>query len=228
MRRRVYKDKAKVETFESLTSSGTWTAPSGCNKVDIFLCGAGYNGASANWNYAGKGGNGGYIYNAYNIPVTPGNCYSFVVGSSNGSHSTFTIDSVTYSSNSGSSKSGGTAAQNVAGYAYNGGAGKDGVYPFDNLYPNDFYLYGASGGGGAAENATGKKTGYGGSGGNYKAGEGGDSPSENLSHSSSVFNGTSAQFYGAGGGGGGKWTGQTNYSTGGSGYQGVIILHYYK
>ena len=53
MRRRVYKDKAKVETFESFTSSGTWEAPSGCNKVDIFLCGAGYNGASANWNYAG-------------------------------------------------------------------------------------------------------------------------------------------------------------------------------
>lgn len=70
----------KVDVF---TSTGTWTAPSNCSSVEVFLVGGGGGGGgvtSANdWVSGGGGGGGGGVVRR-TIAVTPGTSYTITIG----------------------------------------------------------------------------------------------------------------------------------------------------
>ena len=59
-----------------LTTSQTWTPPSGVNSVDYFIVAAGGGGGS-NW---GGGGGGGGVLIGTSFPVTPSQSYTATIG----------------------------------------------------------------------------------------------------------------------------------------------------
>jgi hypothetical protein len=69
------------------TSTTTWTAPSTCNSVDVFLVGGGGGGGGISGTFAngynvigcGGGGGGGSVITA-TVPVTPGTTYTITIG----------------------------------------------------------------------------------------------------------------------------------------------------
>lgn len=72
----------KVQEF---TSTGTFTAPSNCSAVRLFLVGGGGGGGSARYtggtSGAGGGGGGGVVVEWQLVPVTPGTSYTVTIGS---------------------------------------------------------------------------------------------------------------------------------------------------
>ena len=79
-RRRFMGRKILVEVFEEITSTRTWIAPDGCEKVDAFVVGGGANGSTADAWKSAAGGRGGECMTYNNISVTPGQSISIVVG----------------------------------------------------------------------------------------------------------------------------------------------------
>lgn len=70
----------KVSTF---TSTGTFTAPSNCSAVEVFLVGGGGGGGAArnaSATNAGGGGGGGAVVNWEKLSVTPGTSYTVTIG----------------------------------------------------------------------------------------------------------------------------------------------------
>ncbi len=61
-------------TYQTFTSSGTWTAPAGVGTVTAYVWGGGGGGGGAN---GGGGGGGGCAYGT--VSVTPGSGYSYHV-----------------------------------------------------------------------------------------------------------------------------------------------------
>lgn len=76
----------------TFTSSGTFTVPAGCSKIDIFCVGGGGgggNGGTGSMNStsalrAGSGGAGGYTKTALNVSVSAGSSYAITVGAGGG------------------------------------------------------------------------------------------------------------------------------------------------
>jgi acidic type I keratin len=211
------------EIFEEITSSTVWRVPNRCRSVDVFIVGGGSNGSNGGAWKSGSGGRGGECKSYYNIPVSPGQEISIVVGGP--SQQSYFLDSTTYNARGGYGSLGGSGLSGLDWPSYeNGNPGSQGVYAFDNKYTSKYpNRYGAGGGGGAYTDYSGS-TYYGGSGGSYGGGKGGNSGTQNRGD-----DGSDATFYGAGGGGGGKSNVNESYiSYGGNGYQGIVILHYYK
>jgi len=155
---------------------------------------------------AGGGGNGG-IYSVNNFTLNGSHNCTTSIGnattSTTGSNSSIKIGSTTYRGTE--QKKGGATHSDS-----DGGAGFDGI---NNPWCR---IIGSSGGAGA-ENTSRKDTKYGGRGGTG-AGDGGDA------YSSSCFAGTDAKNYGCGGGGGAARINSDDYSSGGVGKQGCVII----
>ena len=223
-RRRLYGVKKQlVEFYEEITASRSWVVPAGCISVDAFVVGGGETGGVGDGYNAGKGGNGGECKTYYGIPVTPGQGVTVTVGNT-GNDSYFL--SMSYIARGADGRAGGNAIPD-RGSSINGNPGQDGVIAFNNSsrFPKK---YGASGGSGAwTGGSSGLGTYTGGAGGSYGAGKGGNSTW--VMGTPTVGDaGDNATWYGAGGGGGGKSVYYSTQSRGGSGYQGIIILHYFK
>lgn len=150
------------------TGSGTWVVPAGVTKIIVEVVGGGAGGLSGAAGGGGGGGAGGYARKIYS--VTPGQTYSYLVGTggsylNSGTLSWFVSASGLVangaSGNTGGTASGGdlnikggdgTSAQNVAGgAALNGGN-------------NPLGFGGRGGDGGGSTNGT-NASGYGGGGG---------------------------------------------------------------
>ena len=215
-----------VEVFEELSpqDSGSWTVPEGCYEVEFALVAGGLNGENSDLYNAGNGGNGGGVLTG-TISVNPGVTYRVVVGDIGGD-SIFGI----YQAIAGKGGRGGYRGKGD-GYesASNGFPGKDGSYVFNNKYPDRYpYPMGAGGGSGAYIRSSGLGFFSGGKGGNYGGGDGaGDDDIKD--HIINGKNGDNATYYGGGGGGASKAAnhGALN-GLGGSGYRGIVILHYFK
>ena len=71
----------KVQEF---TSTGTFTVPSNCSAVEVFLVGGGGGGGgsrqTSNADQSGGGGGGGIVIPWYKLPVTPGQSYTVTIG----------------------------------------------------------------------------------------------------------------------------------------------------
>ena len=110
-----------------------------------------------------------------------------------------------------------------------GNPGQDGSYVFNNKYPDRYpYPMGAGGGSGAYTRGWDKGFLSGGKGGNHGGGDGaGAEDTEGVIINGE--NGGNATYYGGGGGGASKASNiEATSGRGGSGYRGIIILHYLK
>ena len=221
LKRRV-QDKSLTEKYEEITSSKNWIVPSGCTSVDAFVVAGGKDGGSSGPYNGGLGGNGGEVVYELNIPVTPGQSIPVTVGKANENSSFLSL-----SATSGYGARGGYVPQSDGLSPSNGGDGYDGTYLFGTYtskYPN---RYGAGGGAGCYIRGWNEGYFYGGSGGSYGGGKGAsDDDSEGIRNGK---RGGNATFYGAGGGGASKSSGIGSVgASGGNGYQGIVILHYWS
>lgn len=209
-----------IEVYEEITSTRSWIAPRGCKSVDVFVVGGGDNGRNADAYYSGNGGRAGECKTYNSILVIPGQSFSCVVGGIG--QDSYSLNS-SYIARGKMGAIGGTAASATYPNAANGNPGQDGVYAFNNpvKFPKKM---GASGGGGSSNSYPSQST-VGGAGGYYGGGVGGRSaPGVNQGE-----NGSNATWYGGSGGGAGKSCNDANLrSYGGEGYQGIVILHYWK
>lgn len=213
--------KKVIEVYEEITLSRTWTVPAGCKSVDVFVVGGGENGGTGDEYVSGKGGNGGECQTYTGINVIPGETIRITVGDVG---ATSYFKNTSYQARGAAGVRGGDSLnfRNSEGVE-DGNFGYDGVYAFDN--PSRFSLrFGASGGSGGAVGGTFYKVANGGAGGSYGGGTGGTSQM-----GKDGTDGNNAVWYGAGGGGGGKGYGYNGRGgVGGKGYQGIVILHYWK
>lgn len=195
-----------VEVFEELSpqDNGYWEVPDGVYEVEFALVAGGLNGGYSDIYNAGSGGNGGGVLTG-TIPVNPG---------------------VTYRGKGGI---GGYGVKGDGNDPSPGNPGQDGSYVFNNKYP-DRYPYPMGAGGGSGAYTRGWDTGFlsGGKGGNHGGGDGaGVEDTEGVTINGK--NGDDATYYGGGGGGASKASNSGATSgRGGSGYRGIIILHYFK
>lgn len=194
-----------IEVFEELSpqDNGYWAVPDGVYEVEFALVAGGLNGEYSDVYNAGSGGNGGGVLTG-TISVNPGVTYRVVVGDIGG----------------------------VEGDGHDpspGNPGQDGSYVFNNKYP-DRYPYPMGAGGGSGAYTRGWDTGFlsGGKGGNHGGGDGaGVEDTEGVIINGK--NGGNATYYGGGGGGASKASSSGATSgRGGSGYRGIVILHYFK
>lgn len=237
MKRKLMGGRKLVEVIEEIISTCNWIVPPGCTSIDVFVVGGGGGGSrdqmTSGW--SGAGGSGGQVVLVTEIPVISGSQLTVTVGaggndSSYGLNSVLTYNRINIVEAIGGSGNGGNAqtvqANNKLGGigGQGGGAGKQGLdgvrCPFfrvtDPSYSNK---YGASGAGGSdayKHNYPSQ------SGGLTGAGFGGYGNNNSTSN-----HGGYAVFYGAGGGGG-AFSSRHTYGQGGSGYQGIVIIHYYK
>jgi hypothetical protein len=208
------------------TSSGTWVCPQGVTSITVEAWGGGGagGGTSNTSNRSGGGGGGGAFARKVNVPVTPGNTYTIVVGAggvannatgTNGGASSFGGTVVVAAGGSagtgdittGLGGAGGTVLASIGdlGSVFAGGKGANGVSNTS----------GGGGGGGAGNTAIGSPGSgtTGGNGGLTGGGKGG-------AGSSSTAAGSIGLVYGAGGGGSKK------NAKGGNGAIGKVIITY--
>lgn len=232
-----------IETIR-ITESGIWTVPFNVTNADIFAVGGGGGGGGDAYqsDTSGNGGNGGQIVTE-SITVIPGEEVSITIGiggiggdsannystATNGGDTVFGSGIIAQGGLKGYSRqeSGGSPVQpsqpgcttggngSIYGTWY-GSPGEDGVLcPFFDLDEK----FGASGAGGTnvyrgySDIAIGGKTGGGNGGGG--------------NNNTQANKGSDATFYGSGGGGGG-FSSSHSYSQGGNGYQGIVIVRYYR
>lgn len=200
------------------SDSTTWIIPKKVTYINnLDIGGGGGGGGVKSYNIGGGGGGGGTESYTVNISVIPLSSVSLTVGVGgllnshndtvihNGSASSLTINSTTYT---GSGGDGGYSYLYGGNGGYGGGyggnyTGQPGGYGYSNSITGSSIVYGGGGGGGAGYGGTAGLggNGGGGNGGAYGAGYG--------------YNGTSD----LGGGGGGGYNG-------GSGGNGVVIISY--
>lgn len=214
-----------VEVFEELSpqDNGYWEVPDGVYEVEFALVAGGLNGGDSDIYNAGSGGNGGGVLTG-TIPVNPGATYRVVVGDIGGD-SIFGI----YQAIAGKGGIGGYGVKGDGHDPSPGNPGQDGSYVFNNKYP-DRYLYPMGAGGGSGAYTRGWGFGFlsGGKGGNHGGGDG--AGAEDVEGAIiNGENGGNATYYGGGGGGASKASNSgAADGRGGSGYRGIVILHYLK
>lgn len=196
---------------EVLTTSGTWTAPTGVNYIKLTMCGGGGGGGGADSN-GGGGGGGGACTVGVILNVIPAASYTVTVGAAgtantgstsggNGGSSSFSGTGITtITANGGAGGQGGSNGQG-GGAAGTGSTTLAASTTTGGLY----YIY--AGGAGAA-GASGNP----GAGGSSMLGKGGDGTAN-----------TGANGEGFGGGAAG---GRNTGSDGGVGAQGGLVIEY--
>lgn len=203
LRRRVMGGSRLVETTEVITSTQNWIVPAGCKSVDAFIVAAGGQGGFCDVRQpVGYAGRGGTVLLREGVPVVPGSSINITVGKSSGESSSF--DSIT-----------------AQGSNDPGENGKPGIACPFNVPLAYSYKMGAHGGEGVPYPSTVSQN----PGGNRGGGDGALAQTDPKGGAESGYPGS---YYGAGGGGasqGGYWN---SLAFGGSGYQGIVILHYWK
>ncbi|MFA5431322.1 MAG: glycine-rich domain-containing protein [Candidatus Paceibacterota bacterium] len=234
-----------VVSYTNTANPTNWTVPAGVTSVEYLLVGGGA-GGDGPW-YGGGGGAGGVLSGIKT--VTPLSTLEITVGAGgtahlNGGNSTF-ADLVAIGGGAGGapgslggSGGGGTSASvggnGTSGQGYAGGTGYACGYQIDAggggggagaVGANASCNIAGNGGGGVANSITGVSTYYaGGGGGGGCAGlvdEYGDGGIGGGGQGKCNDCGGPATYYGGGGGGT-----SYGYCTGGSGYQGIVILKY--
>lgn len=210
---------SKTQKTEVITSTQSWTAPTGVTKVEVILCGGGGGGAGAPSGGYSTGGAGSVDYSV--LTVTPGTSYTITIGAG-GAGTTSDYGTVGSTSSFGAlfsvpGGSRGVNPWNIGGTAFaqgtrlggSGGAPRhhSAAYFGGDGSPGAFGFGGGGGGGGQANFA-----GVGPSG----AGAGGTT-SGNTSGTNANAN------TGSGGGGTGG-----QYGTGGSGGSGICVIKYWS
>jgi len=218
---------APVETTETFTSSGTWTCPTGVSNITAEVWGAGGSGGTGgafNTTQGGGGGAGGnYIKATYT--VTPGNSYSYTVGSGGSSGSDGGYTQWNFDDSKSIHAGGGWAGEDYSAGASAGGVGysswsaglTDLIVNNGGVGANGASSFSGGGGGAAGPDGNGFSASgiYGGDGNGAIAGDGGDGTSY------SNTGGSGGSPYGGGGGGG------TGTASGGNGYNGYIRITYW-
>lgn len=192
-----YTDKALTITtrvVNQYTTSGSWTAPSTVNAVELLAVGGGGPGQSK-----GGGGGGGVQYFASKA-VTPSTTYNFTVGAAAAATS---VPGLSVTANAGGSGGAGQQAGQAGGCGGGGSTGQTQA------------AAGGAGNQGGAGGQSGTYFGGGGGGGGGQAGNAGSGTSSGNGGNGYLSNITGSAVYYAGGGGA-----QNNYgnpTTGGSG-----------
>lgn len=222
--RRIAEGKNTAYIFDTVDAMNEWLAvPDGVYEVEFALVAGGLNGEYSDVYNAGSGGNGGGVLTG-TISVNPGVTYRVVVGDIGGD-SIFGI----YQAIAGKGGRGGYGVEGDGHDPSPGNPGQDGSYVFNNKYP-DRYPYPMGAGGGSGAYTRGWDMGFlsGGKGGNHGGGDGaGVEDIEGVTINGK--NGGNATYYGGGGGGASKASNSGATSgRGGSGYRGIVILHYFK
>lgn len=209
---------AQTDTYSS-AGSGSWVAPDGVTTATIHCWGGGGGGGNANNSGSDGGGGGGGAFASSTVSVTPGNSYSYTVGSggsaaSAGSDTSFNTSFCIADGGSGGGTegggAGGTTVNSSGTVEYAGGAGASSAA---SIYAGGG---GGSGGTGSAGNAGGLPTaatavtGGGPGGGGGTGGGSGSSPASGP----------------GGGGGGGDYVNESSFGSGASGYDGQIKVYY--
>jgi len=230
----VTRPKIRTQTF---TSNGNWTCPAGVDTVLVFGCGGGGGGGGAQSSSQGPQGGGGSGFQSYISSTIPGQLYSIIigVGGSGGGSSGFNASS--NGGNGGSSSFGSSVTflggkggryvlwiPNGTAGGGDGGAGSDwepmyNVSSWNTRAQDGQRGFNSEGGSGGANYSSAS----GGGGGGGYTGSGGHGaytvytgyPNYNYFY----YPATNGTGYGSGGGGGG-----TNYSTGGNGSSGIVIV----
>lgn len=213
-------------TTVTYTASNSWTCPAGVSVVDCQCWGEGGNGAAGvNSTRSGGGGGGGAYAENTSVPVTPGNAYSFTIGTGGSStDTTFAGDSSTtvtaaHGLNASGASGGTGGAAGSAPIAFAGGKGGNGVTSGSAQ----------SGGGGGG---SGGSAGAGGGGGNGNsslpgtagaAGAGSPGGALGGAGSSPGFSNQQNGSTPGGGGGGGR---ESTFGGSGAGAPGQITLTY--
>ncbi len=209
-----------VLTKDWPAGTSTWTAPAHVTDVTVEAWGGGGKGADLSTTANGGGGGGGAYSRVDDIPVTPGETYTVVIGAGStddtlpGGDSYF-IDPTTILAKGGSSvaadtslgAAGGLASDGVGDVTYSGGAGAAGM---------DTY------GGGGGSSAGTAMNGFGGTGSNGGTVAGGGSGGNGASGTQG--NGTAGSV--PGGGGGGAYRTSSGTRTGGNGAAGKVVITY--
>lgn len=224
LRHRVMGGRRLIEVYEEIKGVTNWTVPPGCESVDAFVVAGGQYGGNSTIYSAGLGGGGGECATFRNIKVTPGASIKVVIGGI-GSASYFWNGS--YQVSSGKGGKGGTNYQEDGFQPTPGGPGGNGSYAFGEPSARFPHRYGAGGGAGAYVRGFSKGYINGGAGGDYGGGAGaGDDDTDEVHHGKP---GGNATFYGGGGGGASKASKlEGRPGTGGKGFPGIVILHYWK
>lgn len=222
--------------YQSFTSSGTFSVPSGTSAVDVLVVAGGGSGGGG---HSGGGGAGGLIFRP-GFPVTPGGTVSVTVGSgggavpgspnqngNDGQNSVFgTLTAQAggfgggYGPNPSGPGSGGNGGSGGGGGARNsnpalaGGSGTQGQQSGES----GNYGFGGNGGAGgpnAGGGAGGGGGGAGANGGNAGPGQGGVGGAGGIGKAYTIADGSTSVYYAGGGGGGTQTSDQGN--TGGQG-----------
>jgi len=220
---RAFSFTALGPAYQSFTSSGTFSVPSGITAVDVLVvAGAGGGGGGGgragppgdNGTGAGGGGAGGLIYRPA-FPVTPGGTISVTVGCGGGA-STTGQDSVfgTLTAKGGGGGGSGPGGQGsdggsgggTAGAIGGGGPGSTATQP---TQPGDSGTYGFGNGGGGSTQGDWQDGGAGGGGAGAAAqtATGFAGTAGGAGRAYTIADGTTPVYYAGGGGGGGGHTG---------------------
>lgn len=180
--------------FAIYTTSGTWVAPDGVNKVNVVTIGGGGGGASGT--QGATGGAGGNLSYINNYSVTPGSSYPVVVGA-NG-----LAPIIDYGSGSAGGTSYFVSTSVVAAAGGSGGTATNVVAAVPDALPGQTYSQlGTLGGLGGISPGLPSLNGAAGSGGGGAAGYGANGGNGGRSFENEIL--PTAGSYGSGGGGGG-------------------------
>lgn len=200
----------------TVTTSGTWTAPSNLlgGAVTVSIIGNGGNGQVGQINATAEGGGGG-AYSSADVSVTAGSSYVVDFAANYGSHAgvMFTGDGGDFVfAADADGQAGGRDSECVGTTKYNGGSGS-----LAGSTPSGSGTRGGGGGGAAGPSGDGTSppNSIGGASGGSPGGAGGDG--------GELVDGAVGSNYGGGGGGGG-WDGIFGVTNGGAGAPGVIKI----
>lgn len=201
-----------VGTVSTISSTQSWSVPTGWRTIQIFAVGGG-GGGGYGGNTAGGGG-GGYAGTSGNINVTPGTSYTATIGGGG-------------SAGTSSSNAGGTGGTTSLGSLFSKGGGQGAQFYQANERGYVGYHSGGNGGsGGGAKPVTSDGSSYqdGGANGGSDGGHGGNSQYNNTPryYIGGTGQGSTTKAWGngtlyAGGGGGGGHTASHGPGSGGSG-----------
>lgn len=213
-------------TTQRFTSSGTWTRPTGCTHVDVYVTGAGGGGGAADgqgantYAYAG-GGQGGSTAIKYRLDVRSISSSTITVGTggaggttpsnngTDGGNSVWSDGSNTYTGGGGEGGTGKVATGSVISFGEGGGSG--------TATGGDINIHGSPGIGAYGQT-------HGGGAGYWGGGTKGDPIA-----ASTATPGVDATSMGSGGSGANTYTSATADAAGGDGADGqVLVIEYYS
>ena len=215
----------QAPAYQSFTSSGTFSVPSGVSAVDVLVvAGGGAGGGDA----GGAGGAGGLIYRP-GFTVTPGGTVTVTVGDGGGntpggvvgqSGSDSVFGTLTAKGGGGGGGAGGGGLSGGSGGGARSGQTSGGASANQSTQPGDSGTYGFGNSGGNSNASPGGGGGGGAGGAGAQNGSGNNGGDGGVGKAYTIADGTTSVYYADGGGGafeGGSRPGAPRIGTGGQG-----------